>query len=176
MLELVTPFVIVPLFYLYPLYQAVAYVIFFSALLINIRTDLESMLLLHATTIYLAPLGWVFSLFKLLPISAFESLLGALVGYGILWACRTAFFVLRKHEGLGLGDLELMALIGAFTGPIGAWMSILIGSTLGSIVGLILLKFKKISKDQPFPFGPFLACGAFLWVLLKNQIIMLLIF
>lgn len=66
---------------------------------------------------------------------------------------------------MGIGDLELMALIGAFTGPLGAWMSILIGSTIASILGITLLAFKKTSASDPLPFGPFLATGAMIWVI-----------
>lgn len=164
-IEILTPIVILPLFFIYPLDIAVSYTFFFSLLITSIRTDLEAMLLVRAVTIYSAPLGFLLTYLGFLPISLCESIIGALLGYGVLWLCRALFFLFRKQEGMGIGDLELMALIGAFTGPLGAWMSILIGSTIASILGITLLAFKKTSASDPLPFGPFLATGAMIWVI-----------
>ncbi len=167
-IEILTPIVILPLFFIYPLDIAASYTLFFSLLITSIRTDFEAMLLVRAVTIYSAPLGFFLAYVHFLPISPLESIIGGLIGYGILWLCRTLFFLFRKQEGMGIGDLELMALIGAFTGPLGAWMAILIGSTVASLIGLLLLGLKKASSQDPLPFGPFLALGAMTWVIFNT--------
>jgi len=147
-----------------PLYW-VSYGLFFSALIITIRTDLESMMILRFCSLGLIPLGLVFSYLGYLPITVTHSTLGAFFGYSILWLVRTLFWYLHKQEGLGEGDLELLAGIGAFTGLSGVWYTLLYGSIAGSILGIILsiLLKKKIEK---LPFGPFLALGALIVVLL----------
>ena len=151
-----------------------AYFIFFSALLITIRTDMETMLIARMCTLYLIPVGLLFSAFGLLPLSFFESMLGATVGYLLLYGMMRFFFSLTGKQGMGLGDLDLLALIGAFTGPSGCWIALLIGSTFGSIAGCILMLVAKRSKEAPLPFGPFLALGAMSYVLWQHQLLALL--
>jgi leader peptidase (prepilin peptidase) / N-methyltransferase len=78
---------------------------------------------------------------------------------------------MRNHNGIGEGDFDLMLLIGSFTGILGCWMSITLGSMLGSAYGLSMLFFAKNRINDEFslqttkiPFGPFLAFGAILFV------------
>ncbi len=139
------------------------YFFFFSALIVVTRTDLETMLISRATTLLLVPLGTLLAAIELLPISAGASLCGALFGYGLLWLVRTVFYRATGKEGLGLGDVELLAMIGAFTGIIGAWFSLFAGSVLGTLFGTA---YMLITKDRKIPFGPFLAFGAILYVLI----------
>lgn len=141
-----------------------AYSIFFSALIITIRTDLEEYMILRLCSLGLIPVGLLASYYGYLPITLFQSALGALAGYTLLWLVRTLFWYARKQEGLGEGDLELLAGIGAFIGIIGVWYAVLYGSIVGSFVGIILsLALKK--KIERLPFGPFLALGAIIYIL-----------
>lgn len=138
----------------------VAYIYFISALIVTIRTDLESFLIIRLFSIGLVPVGLLLSSIQLLPISVFDSALGATCGYTILWIIRKLFWLIRKQEGMGEGDQELLAGIGAFLGPFAVWQTLLLGSITGSLIGIgasIALK-KKIVR---LPFGPFLALGAF---------------
>lgn len=138
----------------------ISYFIFFSALIINIRTDLENMVISQLFSIYLVPLGLILAYFNFTQISFKESLLGAFVGYFSLWLIAKLFKFFAKKEGLGVGDMELLAMIGSFLGPLGIYFSVLIGSITGLIFGLIYLLVTKKDKQTPFPFGPFLSLGA----------------
>jgi leader peptidase (prepilin peptidase)/N-methyltransferase len=84
------------------------------------------------------------------------------VGLGpfLLFSIRTLYQILRKQEGLGLGDVKLMAGIGAFLGAGGALRTILYGSFLGSVVGIALILRKKADLRTALPFGPYLILGA----------------
>lgn len=98
-------------------------------------------------------------LFGLAQGSLVNSLLGALIGGGALLAVYLAALFLLKKEGLGLGDAKLMAMIGAFLGWQGALFTILAGSLLGSVAGLVLLAKGRLRMGEPMPFGPYLAAG-----------------
>jgi leader peptidase (prepilin peptidase)/N-methyltransferase len=98
-------------------------------------------------------------------------MLGAALGYFFLYATARIFFWATKKEGLGQGDLELLAFIGSFTGMSGAWMSLTIGSIFGSIIGIAYLIIMRKDVSVKIPFGPFLATGALLYVLFEQSII-----
>jgi len=89
---------------------------------------------------------------------------GALVGAIPLWLLRSLYFFLRGREGMGLGDVKLMAGIGAFLGWQGALGTILLGSISGSIVGLLLLRLRRGQDglQTTIPFGCFLGLAALL--------------
>ena len=151
-----------------PLHYFFAYFIFFSALIITIRTDTEYMLISQLTSVYLAPVGIVFSQFNLLPISTPISLVGAASGYVGLYTVAKFFKICSGKDGLGQGDIELLACIGAFTGPWGCWTSLFIGSIVGSAFGILYIFITKKSSTAKIPFGPFLALGAIVHVLLYS--------
>jgi leader peptidase (prepilin peptidase)/N-methyltransferase len=68
-----------------------------------------------------------------------DALLGAAVGAFFLWAAAMLYKLVRRREGMGMGDVKMMALVGAFVGVRGAFLTILFGTLLGSIVGIILI-------------------------------------
>jgi leader peptidase (prepilin peptidase) / N-methyltransferase len=169
-IELITVGIGSLLFYhIDPLYR-ITYFIFFSGLIITIRTDLEKFLILRLATLWLIPLGLFFSLRGLLPIDFLDSFLGTLFGYSILASISWLFYRLRGIKGLGEGDPELLALIGAFTGIVGCWSTLVIGSLLGSCVGICLLISGKATRTTYLPFGPFLALSAIFYVVYQQQL------
>lgn len=152
----------------------IAYYIFFSMLLVSVRTDLEALLVFRRTTLAIIPFGCAAAFLDMLPLSLIESVVGALFGYGLLWLTRKIFYLIKKQEGLGLGDLYIMALIGAFTGPQGVWCALSLGGLSGLVYAIIAffilrVKHKKISyasfRTIKIPFVPFLALGALIYVL-----------
>jgi leader peptidase (prepilin peptidase)/N-methyltransferase len=149
-----------------------AYTIFFSALIVTIRTDLEHMLISRYMSLYLVPVALVCSSAQLLPITLTESILGTLFGYGLLWIIRRIFYAVRKIEGLGIGDAELLAMIGSFCGPLGIWISLLFGSLLGTLFALVYLIIKREGnlRSVKIPFGPFLAFGAMIFVIFEYEL------
>ena len=133
------------------------------------------MLIVRYMTLWMVPLGLLFSFSGAIPISLTESILGAVLGYSILWLVKNLYYFFKKVEGMGEGDLELLAVIGAFIGPIGCWLTLMLGSIFGSLIGILLILITKKSASKfKIPFGPFLALGAMLYVLCQNQIVLLL--
>jgi len=78
---------------------------------------------------------------------------GALIGGGLIWWIRAVYFLIRGVEGIGLGDVKMMSVVGAFTGWIGALGVLLLGSIMGSIAGLIFIYLSKRGLKTPLPFG-----------------------
>lgn len=147
-----------------------AYFIFFSALWITVYTDLTHMLISRFVSLYLAPIGIIFACTNLLPLHPVESIIAVCFGYVLLWIANKLFFIYKGHDGLGQGDLELIACIGAFTGILGCWCTLLFGSLAGTIIGcLYMLLHKKSVKILPF--GPFLAFGASTFVVYQTEIL-----
>jgi len=132
------------------------------------------MLISRFVTIFLIPLGLFFSMVNLLPINIYESVLGTIIGYSFLFTIRSLFNVLTGKEGIGQGDLDLLAFIGSFTGIIGCWVSLLVGSIAGSFIGLGYLLLYKPEEPAKIPFGPFLAAGAIGFILLQQSFMQLL--
>jgi leader peptidase (prepilin peptidase)/N-methyltransferase len=148
-----------------------AYLFLFSALIVGVRTDLEALVIPQLFTLWLIPMGFLFAVCGFLDVGIVESVVGAIVGYGILWVVATLFRVCTKKDGMGVGDMELLAMIGAFIGPVGVWVTLLIASLTGSIIGGIYLLGTKQGKMTRIPFGPFLALGGMSFVLFQNEIL-----
>ena len=172
LIELSTLLIFIGLMYFLPSNYWLAYALFFSALLITIRTDLEHMLISRFVSIFLVPVGVALSYFEFLPISWLESIIGACSAYCWLFGISYIFFKITKKVGMGQGDYELMAFIGSFLGILGWWFALLIGSFLGAVVGImyLLLNGKK-TFGVKIPFGPFLAVGAILYVFCQECIL-----
>ena len=85
--------------------------------------------------------------------------LGALLGAGILLAVWAAWYLIRREEGMGLGDAKMLAAIGAFLGWKGVLVSLFFAALLGSVVGLGLMAWSGLGGKARLPFGTFLALG-----------------
>ena len=97
-------------------------------------------------------------------ISPSQALWGAILGYGGLAAVVKGYGVLTGKDGMGGGDLKLLGLIRAFMGP-GALIPVIgISAITGAVAGLVLRA--KRGESQPFPFGPWLALAAAVWLLI----------
>lgn len=104
-------------------------------------------------------------------ISLVDALLGAVVGAGLLWLASEGYFRLRHREGMGLGDVKMMLLIGAFLGPKLTLLTILAGSLLGSILGLAFILASRKGRDYELPFGTFLGIAAVLVMFFGSPIV-----
>ncbi len=169
-IELLTACSLVALYMSVPSVYFPAYFIFFSALIIIVRTDLEHMLIMQAMTLYLIPVAFALSYAQLLPISLCQSILGTSIGYGSLWSIAQLYYLLTKKQGLGSGDFDLVALIGAFTGIKGILCTLFIGSWIGSIISISYLLFTRKGMNTRIPFAPFLSAGAMVNVCLPDSI------
>ena len=104
-------------------------------------------------------------------ITFFNSLLGILLGGGSLFVVATLYQWLFKREGMGGGDVKLLAMIGAFLGWESVILTILLSSLIGSITGIIIIALKGKDFKYAIPFGPFLSLGAVIALFYKNEII-----
>lgn len=93
-------------------------------------------------------------------LSPWWSARGAVAGFLLGWAVAAAGELIFKKEAFGGGDVKLLAGIGAWTGVTGAFDALMLGSLLGSVYGLSLLRSGKARRGDPIPFGPFLAAAA----------------
>ncbi len=151
-----------------------SYFFFFSALVITMFTDATTLLISRMVTLYAMPIGWILSNAGLLPISPLESITGSLCGLLILWVIRAISRKALGRDGLGQGDIDLLCFIGAFTGPIGCWITLMTGSIIGSIMSLGYVISRRHTKVL-LPFGLFLGMGATLYVLFQKHLTALFI-
>jgi len=106
-------------------------------------------------------------------VSFISSVAGAIVGGGLLWAVREAYFRLRGVEGMGFGDVKMMAMVGSVVGIPLTLFTIMVGSILGSVIGIVLMKFAGKDRGYEMPFGTFLSFGAILAVLYGSELIVM---
>jgi len=100
--------------------------------------------------------------------------LGILFGAGFLYLVAEVYFRLRGLEGLGMGDVKLLAMTGALFGPECAGYTIFLGSVLGTIVGVGLMAFQGRSLKQHIPFGPYLALGTVLFLFMGEEVMFMI--
>jgi len=164
----------------------------FSAILITlIFADAETRILPDEFTLGGAVAGFVFALFLPVPdmsahaiafifdvhanqqaLSLAEALLGAIIPSGSLWLGGMLFEKLRHKEGLGFGDVKMMAMIGAFLGLRATLLALIVGSTLGSVIGLGYVAIKrKDAGSYQLPLGTFLGIGGLAVELCGQQVI-----
>ena len=147
-------------------WTALATMVFSAYLIAMIFIDADTQLLPDQLTLHLMWGGIVFHLDAYLLqadwgiTTLVDSLLGAIVGYMSLWSIFQLFKLVTGKEGMGYGDFKLLAALGAWLG-----ISVLpIIIIMSAVVGLIFALIMKVAKNQPMPFGPYLAISG--WIVL----------
>ncbi len=100
-----------------------------------------------------------------------DSLMGIFLGGGILLLVASAYYYLTKKEGMGGGDVKLLAMIGAFLGWKGAVFTIFVGSAVGTVLGIAVALRTQGGRKTVVPFGPFLSLGALLYLFHGPEIV-----
>ncbi|QBE62920.1 prepilin peptidase [Pseudoduganella lutea] len=99
-----------------------------------------------------------------------DAVIGAAAGYLVLWSVYWLFKLVTGKEGMGYGDFKLLAALGAWLG----WMMlptiILLSSVVGAVVGIGLIVFAKRGRENPIPFGPYLAAAGMIALLFGQEI------
>jgi leader peptidase (prepilin peptidase)/N-methyltransferase len=134
--------------------------VFGCGLIVLFAIDLEHHLLPNAITLPGIGVGFAFSFFTEPGWPA--SLIGMLAGGGALYAIAEAYYRIRHEEGLGMGDVKMLAMVGAFLGWKLTLVTLMMASFAGSIVGVLLIVFGRGTMKYALPFGTFLAAGAVL--------------
>jgi len=142
-----------------PSWTTVFYAVLFSALLVITGTDLSHKIIPNVITLPGIVLG-LGGAATVLPVGIVNALLGVLIGGGLLWLLAWASPYLFGKEGMGGGDIKLLGMVGAFLGWKPALLTIMIGSLVGSVIGVSLIALRFMKRDEHIPFGPFLAFGA----------------
>ncbi len=132
--------------------------------------DLEHYLIPDMVTLTSIPVGilgvWAIQDVPGVPTTVRGAVFGALIGGGSLYVLRLLYQLIRKDEGMGLGDVKMMAMIGTFLGPHPALVFVVfVSSFLGSVVGITMMVLRGKDLKYALPFGPFLAVGAVVYLL-----------
>jgi leader peptidase (prepilin peptidase)/N-methyltransferase len=147
---------------------SVVRVIFACALIVLFVTDLQHKILPNVITLPGIVIGFACSVF--LPPGWVSSLIGVLVGGGVLFAIAEVYYRVRGQEGLGMGDVKLLAMIGAFLGWKLVLLTLVFASFTGSLAGGVLIASGRGGMKYALPFGTFLAVGALLAATWGNPI------
>ncbi len=151
-------------------FTTLVYWLFVSALVVITFIDLDHQIIPDVISLPGIPLGFLCSF--LVPwLSWSDSLLGILLGGGILYAVAWTYEIVAKREGMGGGDIKLLAMIGAFLGWKAVLPIIFFASLAGTIIGLPLTVLKKKDGTFALPFGPFLAGATLVYLFWGNKII-----
>jgi leader peptidase (prepilin peptidase)/N-methyltransferase len=129
-----------------------------GALIVLFAIDLEHHLLPNAITLPGIVVGFLFSLVA--EPGWIASLTGIAVGGGVLFVIAEAYYRIRHEEGLGMGDVKMLAMVGAFIGWKLTLLTLMMASFSGTIIGLFLIVSKRGGMKYALPFGTFLAIGA----------------
>jgi leader peptidase (prepilin peptidase) / N-methyltransferase len=137
----------------------VSRLIFGCALIVLFAIDLEHHLLPNVITLTGIIVGFLLSFTTEQP-GWRSSLIGIVAGGGVLFLIAEGYYRVRHEEGLGMGDVKMLAMMGAFLGWPLAILSLMIASVAGTIVGLALIVTGRGTMKYALPFGTFLAIGA----------------
>jgi leader peptidase (prepilin peptidase)/N-methyltransferase len=150
-------------------WTTVFYCLFFALLIALFWIDLETYFLPDCLTLALLWLGLMGAAFGVLPLSASESVLGALIAYVGMWSINALYYLWRKRNGFGGGDFKLLAALGAWLGAGSLIPTLLIASILAILVFTVLglLKKESLSLEKMLPFGPFLVLAGCLFFLME---------
>ncbi len=131
--------------------------------------DLDTMYLPDDLTYMLLWLGLLINLDgSFAPLQ--DAVIGAVAGYMALWSVNALYKLFRKRDGMGGGDLKLLAALGAWMGWQMLPAIILLSSFVGALVGIAMIVFKNHGREQPIPFGPYLTGAGLLALLYGPQI------
>ena len=131
---------------------------FLVAMLIVAAIDLDHQIIPNEITLPGVVVGLLVC--PLLGVSRLDALLGAAGGAFLFYGLARTYFAIRRVEGMGMGDVKLIAAIGAFLGWQGAALTILLGSFAGAAAGAILIFAGRADRLTRIPFGTFLAPAA----------------
>ncbi len=148
---------------------ALGYLLFCSALVTIIWIDIYHQIIPDRISLPGIVLGFLFS-FVNIRVTWLDSLFGLLAGGGILYAVAVLYYLLRKKEGMGGGDIKLLAMIGAFLGWQALLFVIFASSFIGSIVGILMISKQKEGSETRIPFGPFLSLAALTFLFFQENI------
>ena len=143
--------------------------LFACAMIVLFVIDLEHRILPDVITLPGIGVGFLCSF--IMPPGWIDSLVGLVVGGGSLWLMGEVYFRLRHEEGMGFGDVKMLAMIGAFLGWKLMLLTLILSSFLGSAIGLGMIAARRGDMKYALPFGTFLAVGALVASVVGDRIV-----
>lgn len=150
--------------------ESLIYFTFVAALILVSGIDFDHKIIPDIVSLPGIPIGLVASL-GLPSVSFLDAFIGVLVGGGILYALAWGYHAMTGKEGMGGGDIKLLAMIGAFIGWQGVLVTIFISSAVGTVIGITVMLVLRKNLKYAMPFGPFLAFGAISHVFIGTELI-----
>jgi len=146
------------------------YLCFIGCLLVVTFVDLEHQIIPDIVSLPGIVLGFIFS-FWLPELSWMDSIVGVLTGGGILYMVAWLYYVIAHREGMGGGDIKLLAMIGAFLGWKSIPLVIFLSAAVGAATGLTLMVVSRGGRHSAIPYGPFLAGAAVIALFWGSELI-----
>jgi leader peptidase (prepilin peptidase)/N-methyltransferase len=153
-----------------PTVQALIYFLFIATLLAITFIDIDHRIIPNVISLPGIPIFFLASL-ALPTLTYLDSLLGILVGGGTLYLVAFAYSILTHKEGMGMGDIKLLAMIGALIGWKGVFFTIFVSSAVGTVSGMVVMLVSRQGMKMKIPFGPFLAIGAITYIFFGPQLL-----
>jgi len=150
--------------------EALIYYLFFAALLIVTFIDIDHRIIPNVITLPGIPICFAAS-FALPTITYREALLGILIGGGSLFLVAWIYSLITKKEGMGGGDIKLLAMMGAIVGWQGVLFTIFLASLVGTLAGLAAMLQSRKGMKLAVPFGPFLSIGSITYIFFGTPLI-----
>ncbi len=171
LVELLTGFLTTGIFLKFGVSFDTLYFLFLVYALIVISfIDLKFKLVPVKVCYFLMVIGIILSPFSE-NITFEDSVLGASFGAGVILFIIETYFVIRGVEGMGYGDANIMALIGAYIGWEKVLLVLFISSFVGALIGISYMVFKKQGMKVAIPYGPFLSIGAYVTIIFGDSIV-----
>jgi leader peptidase (prepilin peptidase)/N-methyltransferase len=146
------------------------YFVFIAALLTVTFIDIDHRIIPDVITLPGIPICFAAS-FALPAITYKDALLGILAGGGSLFLVAWLYSLITKKEGMGGGDIKLLAMIGAIVGWQGVFFTIFVASLAGTLAGFAVMLQSRKGMKLAVPFGPFLSIGAIAYIFFGTQLI-----
>ena len=141
--------------------------LFFGVSLVIFFIDSFHMIIPDILSLPLIAVGLLVSLLPGADVGFYGAFTGAAFAFLLFWGLGVFYEKVRKVDGLGGGDVKYIAAVGAFVGF--PW--VLFVMVLGAVIALVVFLALRLRRDQPFPFGPFLVAGTYLYVLVGDHLI-----
>ena len=174
LVELLTAIMALLLFWKFGLtWKFLFFFIFACALIVIAFVDFERQIIPDIITLPGIPFFFLAAVFAM-GVPWLEAVLGVLIGGGILYAIAFGYELITKREGMGGGDIKLLAMLGAFFGWKSLFFILLVSSFLGAIVGISVMLIKGKDMKYAVPFGPFLSLAALACIFWGDEFVRLL--
>jgi len=153
-----------------PLPVVAVYAAFVAALIVISVIDFDHQIIPDVISLPGIVIGLLLSVLGYGP-PLIDSAAGVLLGGGLLYAVAIGYHAMTGREGMGGGDIKLLAMIGAFLGWKNVLVTLVLGSLSGALIGIALILAHGGDSKAPIPFGPFLALGALCALLFGDPLV-----